>query len=200
MTPREVAASYDRIADRWSAERFNPLNGIAQHRRALSFLGHCGGKALDVGCGASGRFIELLRSEGMQPEGLDLSSEMLRLARLRHPGVAFHHADICEWTPEGPYRFITAWDSVWHVPLSKQESVLRKLCRALDHGGILIFSAGGTEQPEERSDCAMGVPMYHATLGVQRILSMLENCSCRLRHFEYDQYPEAHVYFVAEQS
>ena len=81
MNSSKVAASYDSLAARWTSAEFNRTNGIAQHRRALMFVERHG-QALDVGCGSSGRFIDLLIGEGFDVEGLDLSSEMLRLARL----------------------------------------------------------------------------------------------------------------------
>jgi trans-aconitate methyltransferase len=172
---------------------------MLQHERALTFITHPGA-ALDVGCGSSGRFIELLRSRGFQVEGADLSAEMLRLARLRHPQVQFHHADICSWSLTRSYRFISAWDSIWHVPLTRQPLVLQKLFAGLDHDGVIIFSAGGLEMPDERRDDGMGVPMYHATIGVPHILGLIEATGCKLRHFEYDQFPETHVYFIAQQA
>lgn len=134
------------------------------------------------------------------PPSLDLSVEMLRLARESHPQLTFHHADICQWTPPRPYDFISAWDSVWHVPLPEQPAVLLKLCHALAPGGVLIFTAGGVSQAEERRDTHMGVPMYHATLGVPRICSLLAVGGCMLRHFEHDQHPQAHVYFIAQRA
>ena len=138
MNPSEVAASYDSLAQRWSSTGFDRTNGIAQHLRGLQFVERRG-RALDVGCGSSGRFIDLLIGQGFEVEGLDLSAEMLRLARLRHPGVVFHHADICTWTAPHSYDFITAWDSIWHVPLSSQRDVLGKLCSALAAKGAIIF-------------------------------------------------------------
>lgn len=197
MLPSQVAESYDRIAARWADPSFNPNNGIEQHQRALSFV-LSKGKALDVGCGCNGRFVHLLTSNGFALEGLDLSSEMLRIARKAHPHVVYHQADICEWTVPGPYDLITAWDSIWHVPLDKQAAVLLKLCHALAAGGVLIFSAGGVEAPGEIRDEHMGVPMYHASLGVPRICSVLVEGGCALRHFEYDQYPQPHVYVIAQ--
>ena len=133
-------------------------------------------------------------------EGLDLSAEMLRLARAADPSVTLHHADICDWTSTEPYTFITAWDSIWHVPLLKQRSVLLKLCAALDPGGVIIFTAGGVETPGEIQDAHMGVPMYTASLGVPQIVSLLAEGNCTLRHFEYDQYPQPHVYFIAQRA
>lgn len=200
MTPDQVAVSYDQIAERWSNGRFEARNGVAQHERALSFTAERAGRALDVGCGASGRFIELLLTRGFEPEGLDISSEMLRHARARHPRVTFHQADICKWVPVYAYTFITAWDSIWHVPLAEQKSVLVKLCSALAPRGVFIFSAGGLEVPDERVDQHMGVPMYHATMGVPGICAALQNCGCALKHFEYDQYPQAHVYFIVQRT
>lgn len=197
MSPREVAASYDRIADRWDNPAFDRSNGIAQHERALAWMRNTG-TALDVGCGSSGRFIELLFSRGFQVEGVDLSNEMLHRARRRHPHVVFHHADICTWPLPRSYTFISAWDSIWHVPLDQQRAVLHKLCAGLAQGGVLIFSAGGTETAGERRDDPMGVPMYHATLGVPGILEAIQAAGCTLRHFEYDQMPELHVYFIVQ--
>lgn len=197
MQPEDVARSYDKIAARWSGPEFNRDNGIAPHRRALAFCEQRGA-ALDAGCGSSGRFIDLLSDAGFAVEGLDLSAEMLRLARQRHPSVLFHQADVRLWEPKRAYDFISGWDSIWHVPVEDQAAVLRKLCGALSEGGVFIFTAGGLEEAGGKVDAAMGVPMYHATLGVTRILQELEAARCRLRHFEFDQYPELHVYFIAQ--
>lgn len=199
MNPAKVAASYDSLAERWASGGFNRTNGIAQHRRALQFVERRG-KALDVGCGSSGRFIDLLIGEGFDVEGLDLSSEMLRLARLRHPSIVFYHADICAWTAPHGYDFITAWDSIWHVPLSSQRDVLGRLCSALSPRGVIIFTAGGSDCPGEKQDYHMGIPMYHATIGVREIVRTLDESECTCRHLEYDQQPEVHVYLVAQKT
>lgn len=197
MDPLQIAASYDRIAERWAGSGFDRSDGMRQHELALTFMRETG-PALDVGCGSSGRFIDLLASRGFEVEGLDLSAEMLRLARLKHPQVMFYEADICEWDLPRAYHFITAWDSIWHVPLSQQQAVLLKLCAGLAAGGILIFSAGGLPESDERRDEAMGVPMYHATIGVPQMLRAIDEAGCALRHFEYDQPPEDHVFFIVQ--
>lgn len=199
MHPSQVADSYDRIATRWTGSDFDRSNGIQQLKRAIEFTAQPGA-ALDVGCGSSGRFFDLLHAQGFSVEGLDISSEMLRLARETHPQVTFHHANICDWVASRPYDLIIAWDSIWHVPLPQQKSVLLKLCSALAPGGVIIFTAGGVEIPDERRDAHMGVPMYTATLGVSRLCGLLTEGGCRLRHFEYDQYPQAHVYFIAQRA
>ncbi len=126
MKPAEIAASYDAIAHHW-LEPHLTTNGIRQHEHALEFRRRSG-LALNVGCGCSGRFLRLLESYGYEVEGLDVSAQMIALAKTRNPNVTFYHADVCEWMPIKQYDFVTAWDSIWHVPQDRGESVLRKLC------------------------------------------------------------------------
>lgn len=107
MTPQETAWSYDQMASHWDGEKFNRKNGIAQHARALQFSQHKR-TAIDIGCGSSGRIIELLLDAGFTTEGLDISTEMLRRAQARHPDQTFHQADICTWAFPHKYDFISA--------------------------------------------------------------------------------------------
>lgn len=202
MKPADVARSYDSIAERWRSDRFPEEHGRALHERALAFVeapprGRSAA-ALDIGCGASGRILELMLGSGFTAEGLDLSEKMLELARERHPDLTFHHADICDWEFPRRYDFISAWDSIWHVPLYLQESVLRKILAGLSPGGVFIFTMGGIDEPGEVRDSAMGPPMYHATLGVPRVVEILAESGCVLRHLGHDQPPEVHVCVIAQ--
>ncbi len=197
MTPKDIAQSYDRLASHWNSEDFNRQNGLEPHKRALRFLEQRG-SAIDIGCGSSGRLIELLLGEGFEVEGLDISPEMLRLARERHPAQTFYLADICKWSFPKQYDVITAWDSIWHAPLSEHESILRKLCAGLNAGGVLIFTCGGLQSPDEVTNPCRGQPLYHATLGLPRILEIISESSCVCRHLEYDQYPEMHLYLIVQ--
>lgn len=198
MTPEETGRSYDQIAEVWTGLGFNRENGIAAHRRALAFLSGTGGHAIDLGCGCSGRFIDLLSSHGLAVEGLDVSARMIELARARHPRATFHHADVCAWAFPQTYDFITGWDSLWHVPLAAQEAVLRKILGALAPGGVFIFTTAGLDRPEEKTDSAMGPPVYYGVPGVPRILALVAECGCVCRHLEYDQWPEKHLVVIVQ--
>ncbi len=198
MEPRETAAVYDLIGHHWADAGFPATNGIAAHARALAFLGARRGAALDVGCGANPRLRAWLMGQGFAVEGVDISPRMLELARRAQPGLTFHQADICEWTPPRRYTFITAWDSIWHVPLDRQLAVIAKLCAALEPGGVLVFTSGGLAEPNEVTNPCHGVPLYHAAPGIPNILRTLCEAGAVLRHFEFDQWPESHVYFVAQ--
>lgn len=192
-------AAYDALADRWLDATFNPDNGVALHRRALSFLEPADdGWALNAGCGCNTRFNPLMRERGLRLEGVDDSTRMIALAAQADPGVLLHHADIRSWPIQRSYRVITAWDSLWHVPLVDQRAVMRKLMEALAPGGVFIFSAGGLDAEDEHVDDAMGPALLYATLGVPGLLKVIEEADCELRHLEFDQLPERHLALIVQ--
>lgn len=197
MKPEDIGKAYDQITHIWQQEDFNLENGIEQHRRAISFT-KGRGKALDVGCGCTGRFVDLLLAEGFSPRGLDVSAKKISLARSRHPDVDFVHADICQYLLTESYDFITAWDSIWHIPLSEQRNVITKLVQSLNKEGILIFSFGGTTEEGSHTNSFMGPEVYYSSLGTNGFVQLLIEQGCMIRHLEFDQYPELHTYLIVE--
>jgi len=199
MTPDEIAKSYNQIADRWNGDEFQRSNGIEQHERAIAFLDNRR-NALDIGCGSSGRIIDLLIGHGFIVEGLDVSDRMIELAKKRHPDTRFHYADIVNWEFTTKYDLISAWDSIWHLPLANQEAVLAKILQGLTSGGVCIFTTAGLDAPEEKTDSAMGPPMYYSVLGIPKTLQVIKKNQCACRHLEYDHYPEPHLYIIAQRT
>jgi 2-polyprenyl-3-methyl-5-hydroxy-6-metoxy-1,4-benzoquinol methylase len=198
VTPQQTASAYDKIARYWDHPGFDYSYGIAQHERALGFLSTFG-SALDVGCGSSGRIIDLLLESGLEVQALDLSEEMLKRARKHHPELEFHHADICTWEFHQGFDFISAWDSIWHVPLQQQADVIRKLCNGLSQRGVLIFSTGGVYEPNEVTNPCFGEPLYHAAPGIPAILRTIEDSACHCRHLEFDGGPDdKHAYLIVQ--
>lgn len=197
MTPSQTAAAYDQIALLW--QQNTPADyGVSQLERAIRFTEQRG-PALDVGCGSQGRFINRLTGHGFQTEGLDISPEMISLARRESPAAIFHTGDICTWTPPRNYTLITAWDSTFHLPLNKQAPVLKKLCAALAPGGVLLFTCGGGLAGEINGSFN-GQTFGYSTLGVEEFVRLLHLFDCFCRHVEYDQHPEQHVCIIAQKA
>lgn len=198
MKPSEIGKNYDRITHLWLSPDFNMSNGIEPHQQALKFVQNRG-YALDIGCGLTGRFITQLLKEGFTPEGVDISEEMLKNAKQRLPETTFYKADICDWTIPKQYDFISAWDSIWHVPLEEQEKVIRKIVEALNPGGVFIFSFGGTDKACEKRDSNMGPEMYYSTLGINGFLNVLLDSGVACRHLELDDGKAGmHAYLIVE--
>jgi len=197
MTPQQIGAAYDRVALRWQ-ESTPESYGMDQLGRALRFVKNRG-RALDVGCGSTGRFITRFEAEGFRAEGMDVSAEMVVLSRMRNPGASFHVGEISEWNPPGTYDLITAWDSTFHLPLALQDPVTRKLCKALAPLGVLMFTCGGGS-PGEIPGSFWDEDFGYSTLGVEGFVAILQSCGCFCRHVEYDQLPENHVYVIAQKA
>jgi SAM-dependent methyltransferase len=198
MDPEAIGRQYDQIADHWQEPHLQS-NGVAQFEKAIRFTKNRG-PALDIGCGSSGRFIDLLSRHGFVPEGLDVSQQMIALAKARHPRIRFYEADICTWNFPKKYDFVSAWDSTWHLPLSRQEPVLQRICGGLAHNGVFIFTTGGLDVPTEKLDSFMGVELSYSALGIPKTLELLARFGCVCRHLEYDQHPQQHVYIVAQKT
>ena len=199
MKPEETGSHYDRIALWWQKQHVHSTYGIAALERAIKFVENKS-TALDVGCGSSGRFIEVLIKNGITPTGVDISSEMIALARQQHPEVTFYAEDICTWQLPQKYDLISAWDSTFHLPLAEQKPVLQKMCDGLNPKGILLFTCGGGIGPGEISGGFEGQTFDYSTLGVNEFLRIISESGCTCIHLEYDQYPENHVYIIAQKS
>jgi 2-polyprenyl-3-methyl-5-hydroxy-6-metoxy-1,4-benzoquinol methylase len=199
VKPEDIGKAYNQITHIWNSEEFDINNGISQHKKAISFV-KSRGNALGVGCGCTGRFIDLLQGEGFTPSGLDISDEMLNIARKKHPDIRFVQGDICECELSEKYDFITAWDSIWHIPLSEQRNVLTKLVESLNVSGVLVFSFGGTDEEGFHTNNFMGPEVYYSSLGLNGFLKLFIELGCIIRHLEFDQHPELHTYLVVEKA
>lgn len=80
MEPNNTATAYNQIAQWWQIKHQDSQYGIAQLERAIAFTSKRQ-TAIDIGCGSSGRFINILSQHGFLAEGLDISKEMIELAK-----------------------------------------------------------------------------------------------------------------------
>lgn len=190
-----IGEKYDDIAQFWTERHFNSDYGVAQFERALSYAPN-GGKALDVGCGSGGRFIKRLEARSFQISGVDASKNMINLARSHHPRATFHHADIQDWRTEESFDFIVAWDCLFHLPLSAQKPVLRKLCNMLNEDGVLIHSFGNATGYKNGEEWR-GYEFRYSSIGISENLRVMMENGVKPVHLELDQFPEAHVCSIA---
>lgn len=117
-------------------------------------------EALDIGCG-TGAFARLLAERADHVLGLDLSPQMIRLARERsqqHPNVDFQVADVTTWTfPRAHFDCIASIATFHHLPL---EEMLIKTRDALRVGGtLLILDLYKARDLSDFSVSALAVPV-----------------------------------------
>lgn len=194
MDPLILGSKYDKIAQWWQDQHIQSSYGVSQFQRAIQFT-KPGGKALDVGCGAGGRFIRILQENKFSITGLDVSKEMIRLAKENHPENTFLHQDICTWETESRFDFIFAWDSIFHLPLAQQKPVITKLCQLLTRNGVLMYTFGN--DTGEHTDQWHNDTFYYSSIGINGNVQLLLENGQSILHLEVDQYPQLHVYTIA---
>ncbi len=157
--PERIRREFDQIApfsgDDWS-------HNSHYHPYLLRQLPARLESALDVGCGI-GTFSRLLAARAERVVGLDLSPEMIRLARERaaaFPNIDYQVADVLETDlPSAAFDCIASIATLHHMAL---EPVLLKLKAALKPGGMLLIL--DLYQGEGLSDLpyrALGIPVHH---------------------------------------
>lgn len=171
--------------------------GISMIDRAIQY---CAEKrtVLDVGCGSGGRIINRLLENGFELTAIDVSEGMLQLAKENHPQVRFDKADIIEWETNDRFDLVVAWDSIFHLPLASQKSVVEKLCSFLNPQGILVYTFGDAEGVHE--DTWLGEQFGYSSIGIDANLSILAESGCQCRHLELDQHPLNHVSVIARKN
>lgn len=114
-----------------------------------------GGRVADVGCGP-GRIAGHLRSLGLDVFGIDLSPEMIAVARRDHPELPFKVGTMAALDlDDGALAGVVAWYSVIHTPPADRPGHLAELARVLRPGGrlLLAFQVG---DESVRLDAAYG--------------------------------------------
>lgn len=144
MGADDVFAAYGAQARR-VADLLGVEVGADDPARALieSWASTVDGPILDVGSG-TGRWSGHLARLGHDIEGLEPVAELVEVARLAHPTVAFHVASIADLAavpaPAGKWAGILAWYSVIHFTPAELARALAVLRGVLDAGGSLLLS------------------------------------------------------------
>ena len=152
---------------------------------------HCD-QVLEIGCGP-GTFARALAARSNHVLGIDLSPEMIRLAREKSKHIAnleFQVADICDWEVD-PEHFdcIASIATLHHLPFRE---VLLKMKAALKPGGVLLI----LDLFERRglSDWVLNFPALSASVALRlfhhhRLRPRREVRAAWAAHEAHDLYP-----------
>jgi ubiquinone/menaquinone biosynthesis C-methylase UbiE len=93
-------------------------------------------RVADLGCG-SGVFTDLLRHQGFEAIGLDISPKLISIGRAKYPGVEFHEGDV-EHLPfaDGSLDGVLLSGLVHHLP--DPSRCAAEVFRVLKNGGKFV--------------------------------------------------------------
>ena len=149
---------------------------------------HPGERALDIGCG-TGAFSRRLAERFDSVLGLDLSPQMIRLARERSracPNLEFRVADVlAEALPDAHFDAIVSIATLHHLSLPE---ILPRLARALKPGGVLaVLDLFETATLGEILTGALAMPAS-ALLGLLRNRSLRSSAAARAAWNEHGRH------------
>jgi len=148
-----IARSYDAVASKYEdtldgkpydCARFDVVIGSAIE----------GLPALDVGCGP-GQAAAYLRRAGLETVGIDISPEMVLVARQNDPAVDLYMMDLRAMTfADGSFGALVARYSLIHFARETMPAVLGELARVTAPGAplLLTFYDGDGQRDIETSD------------------------------------------------
>ena len=128
-----------------------------------------GMQVLDVGCGIGGGAFYMAEHYGVQVHGLDLSANMLEIARerCREAGlteqVTFTHGDILTFAGQAGYDRIYSRDVFLHI--HDKARLFQQLQACLKPGGRLLFTDYCCGEGEKSAEFAAYIQQRHYDLG-----------------------------------
>ncbi len=145
---RQTRAAYDTVAASYADTLKGALAQQPYDRAVLDLFaelvtgsdGSEGRPVADVGCGP-GRITAYLHERGVPAFGIDLSSQMVTVARQNHPELRFDQGSMLALDlPGGSLAGLVAWYSIIHTPPAELPSVLAEFRRVLAPGGRLLLA------------------------------------------------------------
>ena len=106
---------------------------------------------LDVACG-TGILASELHSKNFEVSGIDISEDMINVARENTKGIDFQVADMEDFSFDKKFQIITcAFDSINYLTNHiKMEKTLKNILKHLDDNGVFIFDINAPVLYEEK--------------------------------------------------
>ena len=161
----ELRAAHDVLAEFYAERLAGILDRMPIEQAVLGLFcdltlaAGLGTSVADIGCG-TGRLEPYLASRGLSPRGIDLSPQMIRVARRDNPGFAFDVADLRDLPIEaGSLAGVVCWYSLMYLAPSDRPAAFSELARVVKAGGYLVtaFKAGDNQLRRGGRSVGLGV-------------------------------------------
>ena len=161
----ELRAAHDVLAEFYADRLAGAMDRMPADRAVLDLFcesvraADLGTSVGDIGCG-TGRLEPYLAARGLSPRGIDLSPQMIRVARRDHPGFAFDVADLRDLPIEAAsLAGVVCWYSLMYLAPSDRPAAFGELARVVKPGGYLVtaFKAGDSQLRRGGHSTGLGV-------------------------------------------
>ncbi|MDQ0779413.1 SAM-dependent methyltransferase [Streptomyces aurantiacus] len=154
---RATRTAYDSWATPYAELFANGLEDFPLDRAMLTAFADFvqadgGGPVADLGCGP-GHVTSLLHSLGLDASGVDLSAEMIAIARTARPDLRFEVGSMTALDlADGGLGGVVARYSIIHTPPERLPEVCAEFHRVLAPGGHLLVAFQAHDDPSELAE------------------------------------------------
>lgn len=205
----ELREAHDVLAEFYAERLAGLLDAMPVERSLLGLFtdlvsaSDLGGEVADVGCG-TGRLAPYLIALGLTPHGVDLSPEMVRVARREVPGADFRVGDIRALPfDDASLAGVVGWYSLMYLAPDERAAAYAELARVLRPGGhlTLAFKVGDGSRRRGGTTLGLGIGFDIYWFSPEQIHELLETAGFRVvltaeRPAEPDE-PQPQGYVIA---
>lgn len=174
-----VKAGYDKIADRYLAERNQDGANVQLIHDFIELLAPKS-KVLDAGCGA-GLPIAKMLAEKFDLIGVDFSKEQVKLAKQNVPNAHFFCQDMTGLDfPDDSLDGICSYYAIIHIPRDEHEALFVNFHRMLRTGGVALLCLGAEDLIDDIEEDFLGTRMYWSHYNSDTYLKMLKDCGFKV--------------------
>ena len=138
MNKQDVISFFDRMAPQWDADMIRNDDIIGKILDAAQVT--AGADVLDVACGTGVLFPDYLARDVRMLTAVDISSEMVKIAREKFPRVQVYCADVEEVDLGKKFDCVVVYNAFPHFP--NPERLIAVLSDMLKPGGTLTVAHG----------------------------------------------------------
>ena len=170
--------TYNKIAQEYDKEFGNDYSDTPYVDKFLNYLE--GKKVLDIGCGV-GNLTKYIMDKGFNVEGIDLSKEMLNIAKQKYSDIKFYEMNMKEITLRKKYDGIMLAYSLFHLTKKEVIEVLPKYYDLLNSKGkiLLILQYGQGERIVDEP-LKEGLKIFINYYSQDEIIEILKNNSFKI--------------------
>lgn len=175
-------STYNKIAEKYTDIYFNDLSDKPIIDRFLSLL-PSNAKILDIGCGP-GNFTNYILKKNFHIEGIDLSTEMIKIATKKVPKCKFELMDMRKLKfPANNFDGLLLAYSLINIPSEEIPNTLKGFYRVLKSKGIMLIIAQNGE-PDQIIDEPLqkGEKIFTNFFTVERLSKFLKDAGFQIEY------------------
>lgn len=170
--------TYNKIAREYDKEFGDDYSDTPYIDKFLNYLE--GKTVLDIGCGV-GNLTKYIMDRGFYIEGIDLSKEMLNIAKEKYSDIKFYEMNMKEITLSKKYDGIMLAYSLFHLTKKEVIEVLPKFYNLLNNNGkILLILQYGQGEKIIDEPLKEGLKMFINYYSQDEIIEILKNNSFKI--------------------